>query len=62
MSPSTVVRGAAILAILSASDARADPVLARCRADWTHCGLDANAPDQFFGGCLSNAGTLCVPR
>jgi hypothetical protein len=29
---------------------------------WTHCGLDANAPDQFFGGCVSNAGTLCLPR
>ena len=29
--------------------------------NWTHCGLDANAPDQFFGGCVSNAGTLCVP-
>jgi hypothetical protein len=28
---------------------------------WTHCGLDANAPDQFFGGCISNAGTLCMP-
>jgi len=29
--------------------------------NWTHCGLDANAPDQFFGGCVSNAGALCVP-
>ena len=29
--------------------------------NWTHCGLDANAPDQFFGGCVSNAGTLCTP-
>jgi hypothetical protein len=28
---------------------------------WTHCGLDANTPDQFFGGCASNAGTLCTP-
>ncbi|HEX7798369.1 MAG TPA: hypothetical protein VF456_28595 [Vicinamibacterales bacterium] len=29
---------------------------------WTNCGLDANAPDQFFGGCFGNnsAGTLCV--
>ena len=30
--------------------------------NWTHCGLDANAPDQFFGGCVSNAGALCVPN
>jgi hypothetical protein len=29
--------------------------------NWMHCGLDAATPDQFFGGCLSNAGTLCVP-
>ncbi len=29
--------------------------------NWTHCGLNANAPDQFFGGCVSNAGTLCMP-
>jgi hypothetical protein len=29
--------------------------------NWTHCGLDANTPDQFFGGCVSNAGTLCAP-
>lgn len=29
--------------------------------NWTHCGLNANTPDQFFGGCVSNAGTLCTP-
>ncbi len=29
--------------------------------NWTHCGLGANTPDQFFGGCVSNAGTLCIP-
>jgi hypothetical protein len=29
--------------------------------NWTHCGLNATAPDQFFGGCVSNAGTLCMP-
>jgi hypothetical protein len=28
---------------------------------WTHCGLNTNTPDQFFGGCASNAGTLCTP-
>jgi hypothetical protein len=28
--------------------------------NWTHCGLGANAPDQFFGGCATNAGTLCI--
>jgi hypothetical protein len=32
--------------------------------NWTHCGLNANAPDQFFGGCAGNttAGGLCVPN
>jgi len=29
--------------------------------NWTHCGLNANSPDQFFGGCLGNAGTVCMP-
>jgi hypothetical protein len=29
--------------------------------NWTHCGLETNAPDQFFGGCGSNAGVVCVP-
>lgn len=29
--------------------------------NWTHCGNNANTPDQFFGGCVNNAGTLCVP-
>jgi hypothetical protein len=29
--------------------------------NWTHCGLNANAPDQFFGGCGTNAGTVCTP-
>jgi hypothetical protein len=29
--------------------------------NWTHCGINANTPDQFFGGCGSNAGTLCIP-
>jgi hypothetical protein len=32
--------------------------------NWTHCGIDANTPDQFFGGCSGNtfAGALCVPN
>ena len=29
--------------------------------NWTHCGLNTTTPDQFFGGCVSNAGTLCMP-
>ena len=31
---------------------------------WTDCGLDANTPSKFFGGCPQNrmAGTLCVPE
>ncbi len=30
---------------------------------WTQCGLYANAPNQFFGGCNDNsfAGTVCIP-
>ena len=29
--------------------------------NWTHCGLDAMTPDEWFGGCQDNptAGTLC---
>jgi hypothetical protein len=32
------------------------------QCNWQHCGLDANAPDQFFGGCSgnTNAGALCI--
>ncbi len=32
--------------------------------NWTHCGIDANTPDQFFGGCSGNtsAGAVCVPN
>ncbi|TQF15277.1 hypothetical protein FJV41_14470 [Myxococcus llanfairpwllgwyngyllgogerychwyrndrobwllllantysiliogogogochensis] len=32
--------------------------------NWTGCGLLANTPNRFFGGCAGNttAGTLCVPR
>jgi hypothetical protein len=31
--------------------------------NWQHCGIEANAPDEFFGGCAGNttAGALCVP-
>jgi hypothetical protein len=31
--------------------------------NWTHCGINTNTPDQFFGGCFGNttAGMLCVP-
>jgi hypothetical protein len=31
--------------------------------NWEHCGIEANAPDEFFGGCVGNttAGALCVP-
>jgi hypothetical protein len=31
--------------------------------NWQHCGIEANAPDEFFGGCVGNttAGALCVP-
>ncbi|HSS03155.1 MAG TPA: hypothetical protein VLM79_39100 [Kofleriaceae bacterium] len=31
--------------------------------NWTSCGLYANAPNQYFGGCWGNmtAGTLCIP-
>ncbi len=34
------------------------------QCNWQHCGIDATAPDQFFGGCVGNtfAGTLCVPN
>lgn len=28
--------------------------------NWTHCGLDANTPDQYLGGCASTAGVLCM--
>ncbi|WP_158501991.1 hypothetical protein [Vitiosangium sp. GDMCC 1.1324] len=30
--------------------------------NWTHCGLNAATPDQYFGGCNLNttAGTLCL--
>jgi len=27
---------------------------------WTHCGLNAQTPDQFFGGCGATAGVVCV--
>jgi hypothetical protein len=32
--------------------------------NWQHCGLNATAPDGFFGGCIgnTNAGSLCVPN
>jgi hypothetical protein len=32
--------------------------------NWTHCGINATTPDQFFGGCVGNtlAGALCVPN
>src|ERR1044071_4988921 len=31
--------------------------------NWQHCGLYANTPDNFFGGCVGNqtAGTACIP-
>jgi hypothetical protein len=37
-----------------------DPEGNRC--NWTNCGLDANTPNQYFGGCVGNttAGTLCA--
>lgn len=28
--------------------------------NWTHCGWNANSPDQLFGGCGATAGTLCM--
>ena len=38
----------------------ADPENNSCT--WTHCGLEVNAPDQWFGGCVgTTAGTLCTP-
>jgi alpha-tubulin suppressor-like RCC1 family protein len=38
-----------------------DPEGNRC--NWTQCGLYANAPNQYFGGCGGNltAGTVCIP-
>lgn len=27
---------------------------------WTHCGLNATTPDQFFGGCGDTAGVVCM--
>jgi hypothetical protein len=31
--------------------------------NWSHCGLNAATPDEYFGGCVGNttAGTLCIP-
>jgi len=30
--------------------------------NWTNCGLNANSPNEYFGGCVGNAtaGTLCA--
>ena len=43
------------------SAAGTDPEGNHC--NWTQCGLYANAPNQYFGGCAGNttAGTLCIP-
>jgi hypothetical protein len=49
--------GASPMRVCTASGT--DPEGNRC--NWTHCGLDANAPDQFFGGCAADAGVLCIP-
>jgi hypothetical protein len=34
------------------------------RCNWTNCGLNSAATNQYFGGCVSNAsaGTLCIPQ
>ncbi|MCP3062239.1 hypothetical protein LXT21_25960 [Myxococcus sp. K38C18041901] len=29
--------------------------------NWGNCGLGANTPNQFFGGCVNTSGALCVP-
>jgi hypothetical protein len=57
-------------ATVGGNDTCGDSVMRVCTAagtdaegntcNWTHCGLNGST-DQFFGGCISNAGALCIP-